>query len=179
MYAIVDIETTGGNHKSGRITEIAVYEYDNGRITELFQSLVNPECSIPPFVQNLTGITNKMVAKAPVFEEISEELYEVLNSRIFVAHNVSFDYNFIKTSFNRFAQQEFNVPYVCTIQLSRKILPGYGSYGLGKLCKEIGIEINGRHRAAGDALATAKLFDILMQKDRSAVLSLIKGNINR
>jgi DNA polymerase-3 subunit epsilon len=178
MYAIVDIETTGGNHNNGKITEIAVYEYNNGKIEELFQTLVNPECSIPPYVQNLTGITDEMVALAPVFEEIADELYNVLKKRIFVAHNVSFDYNFIKTSFNRLAQQEFNVPYVCTIQLSRKILPGYPSYGLGKLCKQIGIEINGRHRAAGDALATAKLFDILMQKDKSTVLSLIKGNVN-
>ncbi len=174
MYAIVDIETTGGNHKTGKITEIAVYRYNNGQITELYQTLVNPECSIPPYVQKLTGITDSMVRTAPVFEEIADELYDVLCERVFVAHNVSFDYSFIQTSFHRLAQQPFETPKLCTIQLSKKILPGHSSYGLGKLCREIGIEINGRHRAAGDALATAKLFDLLMQKDRSAVLSAVK-----
>ncbi len=173
MYAIVDIETTGGNHKTGRITEIAVYGYNNGKIYELFQSLVNPECSIPPYVQKLTGISNNMVRKAPVFEDIADDLYQVLHERIFVAHNVSFDYNFIRTAFNRLAQMPFETPKLCTIQLSKKLLPGHRSYGLGNLCQALQIEINGRHRAAGDALATAVLFDLLMQKDRLAVLSAV------
>jgi len=160
MFAILDIETTGGSPKTERITEIAVYFHDGDKVVDEWSTLVNPEKSIPYFITGLTGITNEMVANAPRFYEIAKELVERTENYTIVGHNVKFDYSFIKSEFKNLGF-EYDRPTLCTIKLSRKIIPGHKSYSLGKLCNDLGIEITDRHRAAGDALATVKLFELL------------------
>ena len=161
MYAIVDIETTGGSPKSERITEIAIYKHDGYKVVGEFASLVNPQKPIPLFITNLTGITNEMVAKAPRFHEIAHKVIEMTDGCTFVAHNATFDYGFIRAEFLSLGY-EYVRPKLCTVKLSRKLLPGKGSYSLGNLCESLDIRINDRHRAAGDALATVKLFEMLL-----------------
>jgi len=161
MYAIVDIETTGGSPLTEKITEIAIYIHDGNSVTDEFCTLVNPEKEIPYFITNLTGISNAMVANAPKFYEVARKIVEITQDKIFIAHNVSFDYNFIKNEFKRLGY-DFSRQQVCTVQLSRKLMPGLGSYSLGKLCNHLNIDVNGRHRAYGDALATVKLFEQLL-----------------
>jgi DNA polymerase III subunit epsilon len=165
MYAIVDIETTGGSARIEKITEIAIYLHDGDNITGEFVSLVNPERNIPYFITNLTGITNEMVEDAPCFFEIARTIVELTEGRTFVAHNARFDYSFIRQEFKSLG---FNYKrnILDTVSLSRKLLPGHRSYSLGNICKDLRISINGRHRAAGDALATVKLLEILIAKDR-------------
>jgi DNA polymerase-3 subunit epsilon len=175
LYAIIDIETTGNSFKNGKITEIAIYQHNGFEITGSFSSLIHPEMDIPLFITNLTGINNKMVEHAPKFYEIAKKIVVMTAGRIFVAHNVQFDYKFVKEEFERLGYN-YNCKTLCTVKLARKILPGHPSYSLGKLCAELGIEINGRHRAAGDALATVKLFEILLQKNESSNRSKSLGN---
>jgi len=163
MYAILDIETTGGSPKTERITEIAIYFHDGEKVVDEWSSLINPEKSIPYFITGLTGITNEMVANAPRFYEVAKEIVERTENHTIVGHNVKFDYSFIKSEFKNLGF-EFDRQTLCTVKLSRKILPGHKSYSLGKLCKEVGIEIHDRHRAAGDALATVKLFEMLQDQ---------------
>ena len=162
LYAVVDIETTGGSPNAEKITEIAIYVFDGGKIVDEFISLVNPEKTIPYYITALTGISNEMVADAPKFYEIAKKIVEITEGKIFVAHNVSFDYNFIRSEF-RSLGYEYKRENLCTLRLSRKLLPGYPSYSLGKLCSNLDIEIENRHRAAGDAFATVKLLEYLMQ----------------
>jgi DNA polymerase III subunit epsilon len=164
LFAIIDIETTGNSHKFGQITEIAIFQHNGREITDSFSSLVKPDMDIPLFITRLTGISNAMVEKAPRFFEIARKIVEMTAGRIFVAHNVMFDYRFVQEEFHRLGY-DFNRKTLCTVKLSRKLIPGHKSYSLGKLCNNLEIEINGRHRAAGDALATAKLFEILMKKN--------------
>ncbi len=166
MFAIIDIETTGNSNRYGKITEIAIYQHNGQEITGSFSTLINPEMDIPYFISKLTGITNSMVQKAPKFYEVAKTIVEMTRGRTFIAHNVSFDYKFIKEEFKRLGY-DFNSKTLCTVQLSRKLLPGHASYALGKLCADLGIKINGRHRAAGDALATVKLFEILLETNRT------------
>jgi DNA polymerase-3 subunit epsilon len=163
MFAILDIETTGGSPKSEKITEIAIFFHDGKQVVDEWSTLVNPEKPIPYFITGLTGITNEMVAEAPRFYEIAKEIVERTENHTIVGHNVKFDYSFIKSEF-RHLGFEFDRPTLCTIKLSRKILPGHKSYSLGKLCKDLDIEITDRHRAAGDALATVKLFELLREQ---------------
>jgi len=164
VYTIIDIETTGLSPDRERITEIAVYVYDGKKIVDKFVSLVNPERSIPYFITRMTGITNEMVEEAPKFYEIAKKIIEITENRIFVAHNVEFDYRFIKSEFASLGY-EFKRNKLCTVKLSKKIIPGKRSYSLGKLTSQLGIEIENRHRAAGDALATVKLFELLLKED--------------
>ncbi|HKK40829.1 MAG TPA: exonuclease domain-containing protein [Bacteroidales bacterium] len=164
MYAIIDIETTGGSARLEKITEIAVYLHDGEKITGEFVSLVNPERNIHYFITSLTGISNEMVENAPKFYEIAKQLVEVTEGRTFVAHNARFDYSFIRQEFKSLGFN-FKRQLLDTVALSRKLLPGHRSYSLGNLCKDLNIQIEGRHRAAGDALATVKLFELLMEKD--------------
>jgi DNA polymerase III subunit epsilon len=163
MYSIIDIETTGGNPGRDKITEIAIYIHDGNQIIKEFHSLINPERKIPYFISRMTGITDEMVARAPKFFEIARKIVELTENTVFVAHNASFDYNFIKAEF-RHLGYVFQRECLCTVKLSRKIIPGYSSYSLGKLCNALDIVIEDRHRAKGDALATVKLFELLIQK---------------
>ncbi len=165
MYAIVDIETTGGSARMEKITEIAIYQYDGEKITGEFVSLINPERNIPYFITALTGITNEMVENAPKFYEVAREIVEFTEGRTFVAHNARFDYSFIRQEFKTLGYN-FKRNILDTVTLSRKLIPGHSSYSLGNLCKNLNIIINGRHRASGDALATVKLFEKLIYRDR-------------
>lgn len=164
MFAIIDIETCGGKfeYKRGRITEICIVLHDGLTVTEIFTTLINPECFISPFYTNLTGISNEMVADAPRFHEVAKKIIDLTEGRIFIAHNVGFDYGFVKQEFASLGYK-YKRETLCTVRLSRKLLPGKISYSLGKLCDSLGIENEARHRAEGDAVATAKLFDLLLQ----------------
>ncbi len=132
MYAIVDIETTGGHAASHRITEIAIYHHDGVQITDHYRSLINPGRSIPHFITGLTGINYEMVKEAPAFEDIAKEVFGWLEGRVFVAHNAHFDYSFLKKEFEDVGIA-WNAKKLCTVRLSRKIIPGLHSYGLGRL----------------------------------------------
>jgi len=160
MFAIVDIETTGGYAEQHRITEIAIFIHDGNEIVHRFETLINPEVSIPVFIENYTGITNQMVADAPTFKEVSETVYNLLHNQIFVAHNVNFDYNFIKHHLLQ-AGYHFQTKKLCTVRLSRKLFPGLHSYSLGNLTQALGIPLKNRHRAGGDGEATVLLFEQL------------------
>jgi DNA polymerase III subunit epsilon len=177
MYAIVDIETTGGSAQLEKITEIAVYLHDGTQITDEFISLVNPERNIPYFITNLTGITNEMVENAPRFYEIAKKIIELTEGRTFVAHNARFDYSFIRQEYKSLGYN-FKRNILDTVALSRKLLPGHASYSLGNICNDLNININGRHRAGGDALATVRLLEILIAKDNELKSSLIKSTRN-
>ena len=164
MYSVVDIETTGNGYKGQKITEISVFLFDGEKIIDEFTSLVNPEQPIPNFITNLTGITDSMVRTAPKFYEIAKKIEEITKDAIFVAHNVNFDYNIIRDEYKSFGF-DFKRKKLCTVRLSRKIIPGLASYSLGNICKAEGIEISARHRAKGDAEATVELFRRLLKRD--------------
>jgi len=153
-FAIVDIETTGGKPGPDRITEIAIILYDGHQVIDSFESLVNPERSIPYNITQMTGISNEMVAEAPKFYEVAKQVVEMTQGAIFVAHNVSFDYNFIKHEFQQLGYS-FRRRKLCTVRLSRKVFPGLRSYSLGNLIKHFDISVTDRHRAMADPLATA------------------------
>jgi len=155
-YAVVDIETTGGSPKKDKITEIAIMIFDGERRVDEFVSLVNPECQVPYHISRMTGITNNMVSSAPRFYEIAEKIVKITEDCIFVGHNVQFDYNFVKEEF-RSLGYHYHRDTMCTVQMSRKYIPGKKSYSLGNICADLCIGISGRHRAAGDALATVEL----------------------
>ncbi|PKA97286.1 DNA polymerase-3 subunit epsilon [Flavobacteriaceae bacterium MAR_2009_75] len=164
MYCIVDIETTGNSIKGNKITEISIFKYDGYEIVDEFTSLVNPHCEIPYFITRLTGIDNEMVRDAPSIDEIAPEILRITEGTIFVAHSVNFDYNIIKNELKEIGN-EFIRKKLCTVRLSRKLLPGYHSYSLGKLCSSLEIPLTDRHRARGDAHATTLLFQKLLRTD--------------
>jgi DNA polymerase III subunit epsilon len=165
MYAIVDIETTGSYAAANGITEISIHAFDGEKVVDKFETLINPGQPIPYFIQTMTGITDKMVADAPRFEEVAEKIHTILSNKIFVAHNVNFDYSFINAHLKQ-SGFDLNSKKLCTVRLSRKILPGFPSYSLGKLCQSLGIPIYDRHRASGDTAATVTLFQLLLQNDK-------------
>ena len=165
MYAIVDIETTGGSSRIEKITEIAIFQHDGEKITGEFVTLINPERNIPYFITNLTGITNEMVENAPRFFEVAKTIIEFTEGRTLVAHNARFDYSFIRQEFKSLGYN-YSRNLLDTVTLGRKLIPGHRSYSLGNICKDLNINITGRHRAEGDALATVRLFEILLEKDR-------------
>lgn len=176
LYAIVDLETTGGRPEFDRVMEVGVVITDGQRIIETYETLVNPGREIPPFIQGMTGIYPDMVAEAPSFDEVAEVLFEMLQGKIFIAHNVNFDYHFLRHHFH-LLNFPFNAKRLCTVRYARKVVPGLPSYSLGKLCKNLDIVVNGRHRALGDATATAELFHLLYSTDSDDHLSnLLKGN---
>ena len=164
MYAILDIETTGGKYNEEGITEIAIHKFDGHRVVDTFISLVNPERTIQPFVVNLTGIDNNMLRNAPKFYEVAKRIVEITKDSIVVAHNANFDYRILRTEFRRLGF-EFERQTLCTVELSKKLIPDLQSYSLGKLCRTLGIPVADRHRANGDAIATTKLFQLLLDKD--------------
>ncbi|ANW95755.1 DNA polymerase III subunit epsilon [Wenyingzhuangia fucanilytica] len=174
MYAILDIETTGGKYNEEGMTEIAIHKFDGKKVVDKFITLVNPEIPIQPFVVQLTGINNKMLRNAPKFHEIAKQIIEITEDCVIVAHNSSFDYRILKNEFNRLGYN-FVKDTLCTVELSRKLIPDQESYSLGKLCKSLGIPMSERHRANGDALATIKLFKMLLNKDVDK--TIIKANL--
>lgn len=164
MYAILDIETTGGQFNEEGITEIAIYKFDGHEIVDQFISLVNPQIPIQPFVVKLTGINNEMLRSAPKFFEVAKRIIEMTNDSVLVAHNADFDYRILRTEFRRLGY-DFNIKTLCTVALSQRLLPEQPSHSLGKLVRALGIPMADRHRASGDAMATVKLFKILLDKD--------------
>ena len=164
MYAILDIETTGGKFNEEGITEIAIHKFDGHQVIDQFISLVNPEKEIQEFVVKLTGINNKMLKNAPKFHEIAKRIIEITQDCFIVAHNSSFDYRILRTEFDRLGY-DFKRNTLCTVALSKKLIPEAPSHSLGKLCRYIGIPMSDRHRANGDALATVQLFKLLLEKD--------------
>lgn len=169
MYCIVDIETTGNGIKGNKITEISIFKYDGHKVVDEFTSLVNPECEIPYFITGLTGIDNAMVRDAPKLVEIASKIIAFTQDSIFVAHSVNFDYNVIKNEL-RLIDLDFTRKKLCTVRLSRKLLPGYNSYSLGKLCSAVGIPLKNRHRARGDAHATVLLFHRLLRTEGATTI---------
>ncbi len=164
MYAILDIETTGGKYNEEGITEIAIHKFDGHQVVDQFISLVNPEKEIQPFVVKLTGINNKMLRTAPKFHEVAKRIVEITKDAVLVAHNAQFDYRILRTEFRRLGYN-FERKTLCTVDLSKQLIPEAESHSLGKLVRSLGIAVSDRHRANGDALATLKLFKVLLAKD--------------
>ncbi|TDQ79773.1 exonuclease domain-containing protein [Sphingobacterium yanglingense] len=169
-YAIVDIETTGGNARGSRMTEIAIRIHNGKEVIDSFESLINPEKDIPLAIFALTGIDNEMVRYAPVFGDIAKRVYDMLEGRIFVAHNVNFDYSFVKHQLAE-CGLKWTAKKLCTVRMARKIKPGHRSYSLGYLCDDLEIPITNRHRAGGDCDATAILFKRLLEWDEDGVIA--------
>ena len=174
IYAILDIETTGGKYNEEGITEIAIYRFDGHEVVDQFISLINPEREIQPFVVNLTGINSNMLRNAPKFYEVAKRIIEITEDCIVVAHNADFDYRILKTEFNRLGYN-YQRKALCTVSLSQQLIPEQPSYSLGKLSKSLGIPMIDRHRANGDAWATVQLFKILLNKDSGK--SIIKNSV--
>ncbi len=172
-YAIIDIETNGGV----KITEISIFIFDGKSVINEFTTLINPECNIPPRITNLTGIDNFMVKDAPKFYEVAKNIYEITKECIFVAHNVNFDYGIIGKEFKALGL-DYRRKKLCTVRLSRKLLPNKQSYSLGKLCLSEGIELRDRHRARGDAEATVTLFSKLLQLNGKSEINVFESFLN-
>ncbi|GHA37189.1 exonuclease [Salinimicrobium marinum] len=183
MYAILDIETTGGKYNEEGITEIAIYKFDGHKVVDQYISLINPEIPIQPFVVGLTGINNEMLRNAPKFFEVARRIVEITRDCILVAHNAKFDYRILRTEYMRLGF-DYERQSLCTVELSKKLIPGQKSYSLGKLVRALGIPLSDRHRANGDAQATVKLFKMLLAKDtekeilRSMVRSTPKNTMD-
>ncbi len=173
-YAIIDIETTGTTANAERITEIAVFIHNGREVINEMHSLINPEKKIPYRITQLTGIDNKMVQGAPKFFEIARQLVEITEGCIFVAHNSAFDYNFVRAEFRRLGYN-YQREQLCTVKLSKKLLPGHASYSLGRLCDDLDIHIQNRHRASGDAMATVKLFEKLLDIEKQPEHADLRG----
>ena len=163
-YAIVDVETTGGNATDNKIIEIAIFIHDGIKVIDEFETLINPERPIPPYIASFTGINEEMVRNAPTFAGIIDRVEEITTDCIFVAHNVNFDYSFLRKEYSELGRT-FKRKKLCTVRTARQLIPDLPSYGLGGLCNSLGITINGRHRAGGDGRATARLWTILMRRD--------------
>ncbi|MEP6749288.1 MAG: exonuclease domain-containing protein [Bacteroidota bacterium] len=175
MYAIVDIETTGGHATANGITEIAIVLHNGREIEGKFHTMVNPGLNIPRYISALTGITNEMVYDAPRFEQVASQIYNLLHDRIFVAHNVNFDYSFIKHQLQE-AGYSLNTRKLCTVRMSRKAFPGFVSYSLGNICRDLKIVITNRHRAMGDTMATVQLFEMVLRNDTTGIVAgMLKG----
>jgi DNA polymerase-3 subunit epsilon len=136
-YAIVDIETTGGYALRSGITEVAIFIHNGEEVIDQYETLINPFVPIPLYIQALTGISDEMVLESPPFKEVAEKVFRMLEGRVFVAHNVNFDYSFIKHHLE-IAGYPFNAQKLCTVRLSRKLKPGLKSYSLGRLCDALG-----------------------------------------
>ncbi len=175
MYAILDIETTGGKYNEEGITEIAIHKFNGHQVVDQFISLVNPEKEIQPFVVNLTGINNNMLRTAPKFHEVAKRIIEITQDTVLVAHNAQFDYRILRTEFRRLGYN-FERKTLCTVDLAKTLIPDAESHSLGKLVRALGIPVSDRHRANGDAIATLKLFKLLLSKDsdKTIIKSIIR-----
>lgn len=165
MFAIVDVETTGGHAAQNSMTEIAIVHHDGINIRHRYSTLLNPGRSIPFHIEQLTGINDYMVASAPTFADKAAEIEALLEGRIFVAHNVNFDYSFLKTAMET-SGRRFNPVRLCSVRYARKIVPGLRSYSLANLCKHFKVHNEAAHRALGDAEATAIIFTRLFTADK-------------
>lgn len=165
-FAILDIEATGGKKGTEKIIDIAIYQFDGEQLTDQFSSMVNPEREIDQFVQRLTGITQKMVRRAPKFHELAKRIVEITQDCVIVGHGVDFDYRMLRQEFKSLGYV-FERKTLDTLSLSHQLLPGLETYSLGKLCKILGIPVTDRHRAMGDTRATLELFKILLKKDKA------------
>jgi len=161
IYAVVDIETTGGRANRDKITEIAIVRTNGREIIDHYSTLINPETFIPYEITRLTGIDQSMVADAPKFYEVAKEIVQFTENCLFIAHNVRFDYEFIREEFDRLGYS-FSRNKACTVQLSRKSFPGLRSYSLGNLIEHFGFNAKNRHRAYDDAKATAELLHLIL-----------------
>lgn len=164
MYAIVDIETTGGYASNNDVTEVCIVLHDGQQVIDRFETLVKPAVSIPYYIQSLTGITHTLVASAPSFEEVAPKIFSLLQGKVFIAHNVNFDYSFLKHHLLQ-AGFDLHCQKLCTVRLSKQVFPGLPSYSLGNLCRHFGIPIRNRHRAGGDTEATVRLFERILLND--------------
>lgn len=160
---VIDIETTGMPAPEHKITEFAAVMLNGREIVGEYQTLVNPEVKIPPFIVEMTGITDEMVSQAPLFSEVAEEIVDLIDDRVIVAHNSQFDVGFLNAELERTMSVNLGNPSLCTVRLSRKLLPGLDGYRLGSVTDYLGIKVKDRHRAFGDAEATAKLFVKLLE----------------
>ena len=174
-YAVIDIETTGGQIQRDRITEIAIIIWDGEEIVDKFQTLINPERMIPYNITQLTGISDDMVQDAPKFYEVAKKVVEITKGTIFVAHNVSFDYKFIKEEFARLGFTYIR-KQLCTVRLSRMAFPGRKSYSLGNMIKFLNIEVQSRHRALDDAKAALICLQTVFEQQKEDEVELM---INR
>jgi len=157
-YAVVDVETTGGlRWRQHGIVEIAIVEITDGVISTCWHTLLDPGRPVPPFVTELTGITHDMVAGAPSFEHVAAEVFARLEDRVFVAHNVGFDWGFVRSHLQRTLGWTLEVPRLCTVHLARRLVPRLRRRNLDALADHYGIPVHPRHRAFGDALATARV----------------------
>lgn len=163
-YAIVDLETTGGMAKRDKITEIGIVVLEGNEVVDKYSTLVNPGRSIPYNITRITGITDDMVADAPKFFEVAKKVVEMTEGAVFVAHNVRFDYSFLKEEFGALGYT-FTKRQLCTVRLSRKAFPGLKSYSLGNLIKHFDINVNARHRALDDAAATTIILQKILNQD--------------
>jgi DNA polymerase-3 subunit epsilon len=161
MFAIIDVETTGGQAQFERITEIAIVLHDGQRVVDSFSTLLNPERSIPWSITRLTGISDDMVADAPRFFEVAKQVVQMTEGAVFVAHNVSFDYAFVREEFARLGYA-FSRRQLCTVRLARKVFPGLPSYSLSNLKRHFGIHSDRSHRALDDTLATVQIFERML-----------------
>ena len=177
-YAIVDIETTGDKPKNFKIIEIAIIIHDGKQELDRYSTFVNPQEKISPFIARLTGIHDSDVEGAPKFFEIAKKIVEFTKNCVFVAHNVSFDYSVIRREYKRLGY-DFRLPHMCTVTTSRVLIPGHKSYGLKNITKDLGIPLNGHHRAIADTEATATLFSMLYERDeKNELKNFIKIEIN-
>lgn len=163
LYSIVDIETTGSRPGPNTITEVAVIVTDGFEVKSRYETLLRPSGPIPVFVQRLTGITNEMTDDAPEFDEVAEELMGLLKDTVFVAHNVNFDYSFLKSEFGA-AGIDWRSQRLCTVKMTRHFYPGLGKYNLGFLCNYFEIDNQAAHRAMGDCEATFKIFSSIVER---------------
>ena len=176
-FAILDVETTGGKFNQEKITDISILIYDGNKIINRFETLINPDKEIQPFVQRLTGINSELVRNSPRFKDVSKKIFEITKNKIIVAHNVDFDYRIIKNEF-----RNINIKYLrdslCTVDLSKLIFPNLKSYKLTNLLSNFGIVNQNPHRANSDALGALELFKILVDKDldMKVIKSRIKSN---
>lgn len=173
-YAIVDIETTGGYASDNSITEIAIRIFNGAEVIDSFGTLIKPGHNIPLYITALTGIDEDMVCDSPAFEQVADKVYSLLEGRVFVAHNVNFDYSFLKLHLEE-AGYKYAAPRLCTVRMARKLKPGLGSYSLGNLCDSLGIAIENRHRAGGDVDATVTLFSKLLAWDTEGAITAMLG----
>lgn len=174
MYAIIDVETTGGKYNQESITDIAIFRFDGVQITDQLISLVNPEKPIQHFVQKLTGISQGMVKTAPKFYQLAKRIVEITKDAILVGHNIAFDYRMLRLEFERLGYF-YESKTIDTIHLAERLMPELEAYGLEKVCKALGIHNPNRHRAEGDARATLKLFELLLEKDHD---KKVKGQLH-